>query len=295
MSEDERRVIIHDRVFQQTSIDENIYLAPVAGDDREEDRLTDQHNIVCALFGGALFSPRIPIKEPSSILECGYGGGDWAVQCAEEFEDCQVTALDIFPTRVTDQPDNLDLVGYNLNDKLRDLEVFRSRPYNLIHSRFVCQGIKSERWASYIRDMRLLLRPGGWVQIMEYYPIIQSDNGRLTDQSAVRRWWLSYKSAMARLNRDPKIGLRLQQLLMANEYRDVMVEVEQLPIGGWHPDATKASIGRDSVAMVGDLLESLGLWPFTSKLGWTAAQFDYLMWEVRAELQTLELKLYINM
>lgn len=47
--------------------------------------------------------------------------------------------------------------------------------------------------------------------------------------------------------------------------------------------------------MVGDLLESLGLWPFTVDLGWTVAQFDLLMTEVRRELQDVDLKLYIDM
>ena len=60
-------------------------------------------------------------------------------------------------------------------------------------------------------------------------------------------------------------------------------------------DPVKAQIGRDSVSMVGDLLEALGIWPFTTDLGWTAAQFDQLMEEVRAELQNAELKLYIDM
>ena len=50
-----------------------------------------------------------------------------------------------------------------------------------------------------------------------------------------------------------------------------------------------------SVQMIGDLLESLGLWPFTSKLGWTAARFEDLMQEVRAELQNVELNLYIEL
>jgi hypothetical protein len=47
--------------------------------------------------------------------------------------------------------------------------------------------------------------------------------------------------------------------------------------------------------VIGDLLESLGIWPFTSELGWTAAQFDHLMEEVRAELEDEELKLYMEM
>lgn len=47
--------------------------------------------------------------------------------------------------------------------------------------------------------------------------------------------------------------------------------------------------------MIGDLLEAISLWPFTADLGWTAAQFEYLMGEVRSELQDSTLKLYMDM
>lgn len=90
MSEDAEKVDVHGRVFQKISLDDRIYFAPVAIDDREESRLTSQHELVCEMFGDRLFSPQIPIAEPRAVLECGYGGGDWAVQCAEEFEDCEV-------------------------------------------------------------------------------------------------------------------------------------------------------------------------------------------------------------
>lgn len=60
-------------------------------------------------------------------------------------------------------------------------------------------------------------------------------------------------------------------------------------------DHTLASIGRDSVGVAGGLLESMGLWPFTTQLGWTAAQFDTFMQQVRAELQDVNLRLYFPM
>jgi hypothetical protein len=60
-------------------------------------------------------------------------------------------------------------------------------------------------------------------------------------------------------------------------------------------DPIQASIGRDAVGVVGDLLESLGLWPFTAHLGWTYAEFDHLIRQVRAELQNVELQLYLPM
>lgn len=71
------------------------------------------------------------------------------------------------------------------------------------------------------------------MQIMEYLPIVQSHNGRLTDQNAVRRWWQEYQGAMADMDRDPRIGRRLKRLLLDNRYRDVEVDIVQLHIGDW--------------------------------------------------------------
>lgn len=45
--------------------------------------------------------------------------------------------------------------------------------------------------------------------------------------------------------------------------------------------------------MMGDLLESLSLWPLTQCLNKTATQFAKLMDDVRAELQDNDLKLYV--
>ena len=58
-------------------------------------------------------------------------------------------------------------------------------------------------------------------------------------------------------------------------------------------DPVKANIGKDTVEMMGDLLESLGLWPLTQQLNWTIAQFTRLISEVRSELRNNELKLYV--
>jgi hypothetical protein len=148
--------------------------------------------------------------------------------------------------QITDQPENLSLFSYDLNDRLNDPEVFQSKAYDLIHSRFIVPGVKRSRWSSYIRDMRVLLRPGGWIQMVEYQLHIQSDTGQLTDQSAVYRWWHGYSSSMATLNRDPRVGPRLQQLMDAERLRDTQTEYMRLPVGGWHPGTCRLSCRDDS-------------------------------------------------
>jgi hypothetical protein len=90
MSDDFRTTNIHGRTFQKISVDDRLYCVPVANDELEEDRLAAQHLIMFRLFGDRLFFPGIQVVNPRSILDLGYGGGDWCVQCAEEFEDCEV-------------------------------------------------------------------------------------------------------------------------------------------------------------------------------------------------------------
>lgn len=97
MDADLQCVTVHGRAFQKVSIDHDIYCVPVANDELEEDRLTAQHDVMFRLFGNALWSPHMGIENPQKLLECGYGGGDWAVQCAEEFEECEVR----MPSRCT--------------------------------------------------------------------------------------------------------------------------------------------------------------------------------------------------
>jgi hypothetical protein len=90
MNDHSETVSKHGRIFQKVSLDEHIYCVPTADDDLEEERLRSQHDIMTRLLGNALVSTTVQLRDPSKVLECGYGGGDWCVQFAEEYEDCEV-------------------------------------------------------------------------------------------------------------------------------------------------------------------------------------------------------------
>lgn len=47
--------------------------------------------------------------------------------------------------------------------------------------------------------------------------------------------------------------------------------------------------------MVGELLDSLAIWPFTERLGWSKAQVEALTNAARAEIGDLSLKLEAGM
>jgi hypothetical protein len=85
-----------------------------------------------------------------------------------------------------------------------------------------------------MRDMKMLLKPNGWVQIVEYWPNIQSWNGRLPAESSLTRWYLEYARAMEESDREPRVHQRLKQYMTDAGLRQVTVERHVLPIGGWN-------------------------------------------------------------
>ena len=75
------------------------------------------------------------------------------------------------------------------------------------------------------------------MQVAEYQLHVQSSSGRLTEQSAVYRWWQAYARAMRELNREPRIGPSLKGHAEAAGLRDVQLEYKRLPIGDWEQGA----------------------------------------------------------
>ncbi|KAF2094054.1 S-adenosyl-L-methionine-dependent methyltransferase [Rhizodiscina lignyota] len=279
-------VEIHDRDFQLYSIQNRIYFVPV--DDEEEERLQIQHRVFSALWEGRLFFP--PLSYPRRILDLGYGQGEWAVAMAEQYENSQVTAVDIWHADLPDQPDNLDCEHWNLNDPLTP--TYKRDHYDFIHSRCVSPGIKKDRWRSYVRDIYRLLRRGGWAQLVEYYFIVQSDNGRINDDNPISQWGTCYRRSMEG-DRDPRAGRHIRQLMRDSGFSDVQEQIFHVPIGSWHNDERMRNVGTQNVENVSLMLDSHAIWPFTHRLGWTAQQVGWLTDGARTELRDDSLKLYM--
>lgn len=205
----------------------------------------------------------------------------------------KVDAIDVYPAGVADdedQPDNLELYWGDLNERLAT--ALERNDYDLIHSRHVAPGISSGRWPSYIGDLIRLLRRGGWVQLTEYNYILQSDVGLLSDQHALHEWGVLYREVMQQ-DRDPRAGRSLRWWLDRPGVEDVCEQVFHVPIGKWSKDPQQDHIGEQMRVNVGAMLDALSLWPFTQRLGWSAAQVQDLTDRAREELQDARLKLYI--
>jgi hypothetical protein len=128
---------------------------------------------------------------------------------------------------------------WNLNASFRaDTSPTRLRPeqFDLINSRFLSEGINADRWPSLIRELRALLKPGGWLQMVELELRFQSDNGRLqqSNNEPLYLWGECYRTRMQQLGKDPRIGARLVHYLQREAFDTISSRVVQLQIGSWN-------------------------------------------------------------
>ena len=139
--------------------------------------------------------------------------------------------------------------------------------FDLVNSRLLAEGINADRWPSYIKELRQVLKRGGWLQMVEVQLHFQSSTGRLSDNSNLTRWWQWYTHGMQLMNKNARIARDLGGLLTAEGFENVRSLSLDLPIGGWNtsmrwpkcvprnihlltfaPD--QASLGRDNLENV---------------------------------------------
>ncbi|KAK4204137.1 S-adenosyl-L-methionine-dependent methyltransferase, partial [Triangularia verruculosa] len=280
-------ITLNGRDFQRHAVENSIYFSPV--DDDEIDRLQYQHELFNMVFENRLIFP--PVPRPRRILECGSGCGAWAIEVAEQYPECEVIGLDVYPYPVPeDTPDNVDFQVDDLNSP----STFPPNYFDLVNSRLMSGGIHVNRWTNYLSDIFRVLRPGGWCQMVEIYYNAQSDNGTLTANHALQVWSQSYLQSIQHY-KDPRVALRLQTLMTEAGFVEVESRLITLPLSGWSSDPRDREIGAANRANVHRLLSALAMYPFSQGLGMSNTDIQLLVAQARSEADNPAFKAYFPM
>ncbi|KZL81778.1 methyltransferase domain-containing protein [Colletotrichum incanum] len=121
----------------------------------------------------------------SQVLDYGTGTGIWARQIAESLDRRrgQVFGFDAacLQPQKSCLPKNLYILLGDENDAWR-----QARQYDVVHTRAVFDD--SRYWPKFYRDAYHHLKPGGLLEIEAVQWILQSDDGTLPNDSALRHW-----------------------------------------------------------------------------------------------------------
>ena len=125
---------------------------------------------------------------------------------------------------------------WNLNAPFRTGSRLRPDTFDLINSRLLMDGIDTNRWDPYVRELKFLLKPGAWLQMVELQLSFQSDSGLLNyvDSEPLWSWQRWYEYGMSHMRKDYRIGQRLGQLMTSNGFERVSHQRHRLQIGRWN-------------------------------------------------------------
>ncbi|KAF3022437.1 hypothetical protein E8E14_007917 [Neopestalotiopsis sp. 37M] len=235
-------------------------------DEEEQTRLLLVNECYKSAFGDV--PTTVDLEDPTSILDIGTGTGEWAMDMADRFPDCEVTGTDIadiFPK----------YAGQNIFWEIDNAELEWLRPpdsFDLVHLRNMDGAFKD--WPFVYEQVFKVCKPGGWIEVMDY-DLWHSENylANVPPESGVHRCAKDWKEAAMESGYTIENSHLKSELLDAAGFVDIEVIETDMPI-----NPKQMSSGHLLMKAILDGLEAHALRLLTSRKGYTAEE---LRWEIK--------------
>ncbi|KAK1994033.1 methyltransferase domain-containing protein [Colletotrichum falcatum] len=247
-------------------------------DDRENDRLDLQHNLILLTFDDRLGTapPNDKGYKVGRALDVGTGSGIWAIDFGDEHPEAEVIGVDLSAAQPGFVPPN---VRFHVDDVEEDWTF--SRPFDYIHSRMMTGSIRD--WRRYAKQCYDNLNPGGYLELNEVDPLPKSDDGTLTEGCKIKRAFDLWAEGLAALGSPFEELARMEDVLAETGFEDVRVRRFKWPINGWPRDPKHRELGLWNYENLAPNLEGLFLAPYTRGLGWTRDEVMVMAMDARRD------------
>ncbi|KAI8808741.1 S-adenosyl-L-methionine-dependent methyltransferase [Cladochytrium replicatum] len=144
----------------------------IPADIGEGQRLNLQHHLVRHLFEGPNHSgvPLSVLEQRPLVLDVGFGSGIWLAEMNRDFPNGMYFGVDLtisaFAKTFQSLADEgkITLIEGNVCEKLP----FKDNTFDYVHQQFLIAGIKAEQWPHAIAELCRVLKPGGYLDIVEF-------------------------------------------------------------------------------------------------------------------------------
>ncbi|KAI8806289.1 S-adenosyl-L-methionine-dependent methyltransferase [Cladochytrium replicatum] len=160
-----------------------IYVLPT--DTAEGRRQNAKHQLVKDMFGRNYRGvTEEQLQAGVWVLDVGYGTGLWLCEMARDYPNGRYFGVDIASSQWAEafQRVNHEHLGVEVQfmrgDILKSLP-FPDNTFNYIHQSFLAFSIPADLWPHALSELQRVLKPGGWVDLLEHDPIPMNPTPRV--------------------------------------------------------------------------------------------------------------------
>lgn len=156
------------------------YFVQDKGSEAELIRLMIQENYVTEGMGGLLPEQANPAAF-HRVLDVGCGPGGWILEAARAYPQMELTGIDIswkmveYAQAQAQARRLTDGVEFLVMDATRPL-TFPEHSFDLVNMRLVTSWMLAKDWASVLRELLRVTRPGGIVRVTDAETLVQSNS-----------------------------------------------------------------------------------------------------------------------
>ncbi|KAI8881057.1 S-adenosyl-L-methionine-dependent methyltransferase [Backusella circina FSU 941] len=234
---------------------ETLVYKPTAHQEEESndeiDRLVSQHYILRTAFDSDYSVPSslFQKKKNTVVLDIGCGPGTWTMEMASQFPKVTFIGVDFRDMSPHDiKPKNchfqqhLDIVKLPFGDNSVDY----------IFQRDMNWFLNAENWIPLIKEYFRILKPGGWIELVE--PDLESQSS-LENESYLNNKLLNL---ITHRGKDAFVARKLSSIMAASGFRRIESRFQSIPLGwGKGKDAFSKACASQQLWLLKSLQPSL--------------------------------------
>ncbi|PKS08413.1 hypothetical protein jhhlp_005124 [Lomentospora prolificans] len=243
-----RQWILESHHVHTLTLDGKLYLAPIKDDIQNEDP---------------------DAKVSQKVVDIGTGTGLWAIDFADNFPSCEVIGTDISPIQPTWVPPNVKFPN----------------SVDFFHMRYMTGSLSVQGWFDLFKEAFRCTKPGGYFESFDAAPWFDSDDGTVTEKSALAQWGKLFVEG------GKKIGRTFTMVDDGTQRKGMeeagYVEIEErnfkVPMGKWPKDPKLKQLGIYAYAAVAADIEGYVLY-MANLQGWTKEEVAVYAAHLRREM-----------
>jgi ubiquinone/menaquinone biosynthesis C-methylase UbiE len=194
-----------------------------------------RHQYFLQIQGGRLVPAAIAIGKMERVLDLGCGSGEWIFALSSQYPRLQICGVDVRSellqqARARRNTGSLRRIEFRQMDCTPPLK-FSARSFDYIHMRARARQMQRQTWPPLLEEALRVLRPGGWLNLVELELCASSSPAFMELQRALNATWLRLGHALDPSGLSFGAASRLYGMLRAAGFTEVAYEAYSADLG----------------------------------------------------------------